>query len=94
MWAYTVAVPQSHRNRVLVAWKLQACNAFGWQQPVDSTFAGGSSPIYRRLGNPKTQRRPHRMDPTPHLDSGQSRVNDYQHPPNYLQPDEDEPNAD
>jgi hypothetical protein len=42
------------------------------------------------LGNPKTQRRPHRMDPPPHLDSGQSRVNDYHHPENYLLPDDDD----
>jgi hypothetical protein len=27
--------------------------------------------------------------PPPHLDSGQSRVNDYHHPQNYLLPDED-----
>jgi Domain of unknown function (DUF222) len=33
--------------------------------------------------------------PPPHLDSGQSRVNDYHHPENYLLPDEgDEPAAD
>jgi hypothetical protein len=28
--------------------------------------------------------------PPPHLDSGQSRVNDYHHPENYLLPDEDD----
>ena len=28
--------------------------------------------------------------PPPHLDTGQSRVNDYHHPENYLLPDEDE----
>jgi hypothetical protein len=28
--------------------------------------------------------------PPPHLDSGQSRVNDYHHPQNYLLPDDDE----
>ena len=34
--------------------------------------------------------------PPPHLDSGQSRVNDYHHPENYLLPgeDDDEPTAD
>jgi hypothetical protein len=28
--------------------------------------------------------------PPPHLDSGQSRVNDYHHPENYLLPNEDD----
>jgi hypothetical protein len=28
--------------------------------------------------------------PPPHLDSGQSRVNDYHHPENYLLPDQDD----
>jgi hypothetical protein len=32
--------------------------------------------------------------PPPHLDSGQSRVNDYHHPENYLLPEDDEPTAD
>ncbi|MDT5182019.1 MAG: hypothetical protein QOJ20_4150, partial [Mycobacterium sp.] len=33
--------------------------------------------------------------PPPHLDNGQSRVNDYHHPEHYLVPDEDdEPTAD
>jgi hypothetical protein len=34
--------------------------------------------------------------PPPHLDTGQTRVNDYHHPQNYLLPedDEDEPTAD
>jgi hypothetical protein len=30
------------------------------------------------------------MDPTTHLDNGQSRVNDHHHPQNYLLPDTDE----
>ncbi len=30
------------------------------------------------------------MDPTPHLDTGQARVNNYHHPERYLIPDEDE----
>jgi Domain of unknown function (DUF222) len=32
--------------------------------------------------------------PPPHLDSGQSRVNDYHHPENYLLPDEDDEQED
>jgi hypothetical protein len=30
------------------------------------------------------------MDPTPHLDTGQARVNNYHHPERYLIPDDDE----
>jgi hypothetical protein len=32
--------------------------------------------------------------PPPHLDSGQSRVNDYHHPQNYLLPNEDDEQED
>ena len=32
--------------------------------------------------------------PPPHLDSGQSRVNDYRHPENYLLPDDSDEPAD
>jgi hypothetical protein len=32
--------------------------------------------------------------PPPHLDTGQSRVNDFHHPENYLLPEDDDPTAD
>jgi hypothetical protein len=42
----------------------------------------------RRRGDGRTE-----WIPPPHLDSGQSRVNDYHHPQNYLLPDDDQPQA-
>jgi hypothetical protein len=59
----------------------------------DLTLACGP---HNRLVKPGGWRTRKRKDgrtewiPPPHLDSGQSRVNDYHHPENYLLPDQDD----
>src|SRR6478752_1201000 len=73
--AGTVAVPQSYSSQPKVGVELRV-----YRQTPRSCMVC--------LGNPQTQGRPHRWIPPPHLDSGQSRVNDYHHPENYLLPNE------
>jgi hypothetical protein len=56
--------------------------------PKDNRAAKPGGWITRKRDDGRTE-----WIPPPHIDSGQSRVNDYHHPENFLLPDDDEPTA-
>jgi hypothetical protein len=86
IWARTLAVPPSYRNRPNTASELRVCRVNG----LVGVLGYRAVSVTRKRKDGRTE-----WIPPPHLDSGQSRVNDYHHPENYLLPEEDdEPTAD